>query len=319
MKKTFRMMLALTLMFLGVTTASAEKVSLEEVPFCSWDGWTADAKSTGTAECAWVLDESTGQPYGDPSVINYADLSAYTKLIVEVTDGSPRFLLNRDKDEGQWADTEAESHLIEAIVKDKGFCHLHAIKGANWANVTVTRMELEKAGNAVSVGWNNIITNSDMEGDDNSSFFTKVANGDPLPSEIQDGIGVDGSRGIVVEATDKVENPWDNQFWFRFTEPVSAGTKYRVRFDYRADEDATAATQAHAEPGDYIHWDMLGNVSFTSDWQTFEKEGTITADQSKDDKKFLSVAFNLNDDSHPGANKYYFDNIYFEVYNSGYH
>ena len=190
MKKTFRMMLALTLMFLGVTTASAEKVSLEEVPFCSWDGWTADAKSTGTAECAWVLDESTGQPYGDPSVINYADLSAYTKLIVEVTDGSPRFLLNRDKDEGQWADTEAESHLIDntkggwsskyfttegdnvyvvdlkAIVKDKGFCHLHAIKGANWANVTVTRMELEKAGNAVSVGWNNIITNSDMEGDD---------------------------------------------------------------------------------------------------------------------------------------------------------
>lgn len=341
MKKTFRMMLALTLMFLGVTTASAEKVSLEEVPFCSWDGWTADAKSTGTADCAWVLDESTGQPYGDPSVINYADLSAYTKLIVEVTDGSPRFLLNRDKDEGQWADTEAESHLIDntkggwsskyfttegenvyvvdlkAIVKDKGFCHLHAIKGANWSNVTVTRMELEKAGNAVSVGWNNIITNSDMEGDDNSSFFTKVADGDPLPSEIQDGIGVDGSRGIVVDATDKVKNPWDNQFWFRFTEPVPAGTKYRVRFDYRADEDATAATQAHAEPGDYIHWDMLGNVSFTSDWQTFEKEGTITADQSKDDKKFQSVAFNLNDDSHPGANKYYFDNIYFEVYKLG--
>jgi hypothetical protein len=62
---------------------------------------------------------------------------------------------------------------------------------------------------------------------------------------------------------------------------------------------------------------MLGNVSFTSDWQTFEKEGTITADQSKDDKKFLSVAFNLNDDSHPGANKYYFDNIYFEVYKLG--
>ena len=346
MNKTFRMMFALVLMVLGVTTANAEKVSLQDVPFCSWDGWTADAKSTGDATCAWVLDESTGLPYGDPSVINYADLSAYTKLIVEVTEGSPRFLLNRDVDEGQWNATEAESHLIDntkegwsakyfskegdntyvvdlkAIVKDKGFCHLHCIKGANWANVTVTKMELEKAAGAVvSVGWNNLINNSNMEGEDNSSFFTKLNTGDDagtvLASEIQDEVGVDGSRGIVVAAGDKTKDPWDNQFWFRFNEPVPAGTKYRVSFDYRADEAATVATQAHAEPGDYIHYDLFGNLAFDTDWKTFEKEGTVTADQSKDDKKFLSVAFNLNDDSHPGANNYYFDNIVFEVYKLG--
>ena len=341
MKKTFRMMFTLMLLMLGVTTASAETVSLDEVPFCSWDGWTADAKSTGTADCAWVLDEPTGLPYGDGNVINYADLSAYTKLTVKVTAGSPRFLLNRDNDEGQWNENEAESHLIDntkggwsakyfsqvgddtyvvdlkAIVKDKGFCHLHSIKGANWADVTVTSMELEKVGNAVSVGWNNLITNSDMEGEEVDNFFTKIAKGDPVPSEIQDGVGVDGSRGIMVAATDKVSDAWDNQFWFRFNEPVPAGTKYRVTFDYRADEAATVATQSHAEPGDYIYWDMLGNLNFTSDWQTFEKEGTVTADQSTDAKKFLSVAFNLNDDSHTAANNYYFDNIVFEVYKLG--
>ena len=339
MKKTFRMMFTLMLLMLGVTNVSAETVSLDEVPFCSWDGWTADAKSTGTADCAWVLDESTDLPYGDPSVINYADLSAYTKLTVKVTEGTPRFLLNRDVDEGQWNATEAESHLIDntkggwsakyfsqegddtyvvdlkAIVKDKGFCHLHSIKGANWANVTVTSMELEKAGNAVSVGWNNLINNSDMEGDDNSSFFTKVAKGDPQPSEIVDGIGVDGSRGIVVEATAKESDAWDNQFWFRFNEPVPAGTKYRVSFDYKADTDAKASIQAHAEPGDYIHYAMLGDVNFTTDWQSFSAEGTVSADQSKDDKKFLSVAFNLNE--YADANNYYFDNIVFEVYKLG--
>ena len=339
MKKTFRMMFTLMLLMLGVTTASAETVSLDEVPFCSWDGWTADAKSTGTADCAWVLDEPTGLPYGDGSVINYADLSAYTKLTVKVTAGTPRFLLNRDVDEGQWNENEAESHLIDntkggwsakyfsqegddtyvvdlkAIVKDKGFCHLHCIKGANWADVTVTSMELEKAGNAVSVGWNNLINNSDMEGDDNSSFFTKVAKGNPLPSEIVDGIGVDGSRGIVVEATAKESDAWDNQFWFRFNEPVPAGTKYRVSFDYKADTDAKASTQAHAEPGDYIHYAMLGDVNFTTDWQSFSAEGTVSADQSKDDKKFLSVAFNLNE--YADANNYYFDNIVFEVYKLG--
>jgi hypothetical protein len=346
MKKFFLMTLALVLTAVGATTASAAKVSLDEVPFCSWDGWTADARSTGTADCAWVLDEPTGLPYGDGSVINYADLSGYTKLIVKVTSGTPRFLLNRDVDEGQWNSDESQSHLIEypkdggwsqkyftkegddenatyivdvkAIVKDKGFCHLHCIKGANWTDVTVTSMEVEKAENAPTVGWTNLIINSDMEGDDVSSFFTKVAQGDPAPSVILEGEGVDGSRGIKVAATSKVADAWDNQFWFRFTEVVPAGTKYRVSFDYKADADAKASTQAHAEPGDYIYWDMLGDVNFTTDWQTFTKEGTITADQAGPNQTgglYQSIAFNLNELA--DANNYYFDNISFEVFKLG--
>ena len=346
MKKLFLMTLALVLMAMGATTASAARVSLDEVPFCSWDGWTADARSTGSAEFAWVLDEPTGLPYGDGSVINYADLSGYTKLIVTVTSGTPRFLFNRDVDEGQWNSDESQSHLIEypkdggwsqkyftkegddenatytvdikAIVKDKGFCHLHAIKGANWADVTVTSMEVEKAENAPTVGWTNLIINSDMEGDDVSSFFTKVNQGDPEPSVIVDGEGVDGSRCIKVEATEKKADAWDNQFWFRFSEIVPAGTKYRVSFDYRADADAKASTQAHAEPGDYIYWDMLGDVNFTTDWNKFEKEGVVTADQAGPNTGgglFTSIAFNLNELA--DANNYYFDNISFEVFKLG--
>ena len=346
MKKLFLMTLALVLMAMGATTASAARVSLDEVPFCSWDGWTADARSTGSAEFAWVLDEPTGLPYGDGSVINYADLSGYTKLIVTVTSGTPRFLLNRDVDEGQWNSDESQSHLIEypkdggwsqkyftkegddenatyivdikAIVKDKGFCHLHCIKGANWQDVTVTSMEVEKAENAPTVGWTNLIINSDMEGDDVSSFFTKVNQGDPEPSVIVDGEGVDGSRGIKVEATEKQADAWDNQFWFRFSEIVPAGTKYRVSFDYRADADAKASTQAHAEPGDYIYYDMLGDVNFTTDWNKFEKEGVVTANQAGPNTGgglFTSIAFNLNELA--DANNYYFDNISFEVFKLG--
>lgn len=346
MKKLFLMTLALVLMAMGATTASAARVSLDEVPFCSWDGWTADARSTGSAEFAWVLDEPTGLPYGDGSVINYADLSGYTKLIVTVTSGTPRFLLNRDVDEGQWNSDESQSHLIEypkdggwsqkyftkegddenatytvdikAIVKDKGFCHLHCIKGANWADVTVTSMEVEKADNAPTVGWSNLIINGDMEGDDVSSFFTKVNQGDPEPSVIVDGEGVDGSRCIKVEATEKKADAWDNQFWFRFSEIVPAGTKYRVSFDYRADADAKASTQAHAEPGDYIHHDMLGDVNFTTDWNNFYKEGVVTADQAGPNTGgglFTSIAFNLNELA--DANNYYFDNISFEIFKLG--
>ena len=146
--------------------------SLQDVPFCLWDGWGANANPTDNAYCAWVVGESTDLPYGDVAVINYADLSAYDRLVVTVTEGSARLLFNRDIEEGQWDENEAESHLIDntrggwsekyffsetkedgstvctvdlaLMVKEKGFAHLHAIKGANWENVTVTSMVLQK-------------------------------------------------------------------------------------------------------------------------------------------------------------------------------
>ena len=344
MRKTFRFFLALALCTLGAMNVNADEISLQEVPFWQHEVWGIDEPKAVEASFDWVVGESTGQPYGDNAVINFADLSMYSKLVVVATDGTPRFLFNRDVDEGQWADNEAESHLIDntrggwsakyfssaageeegetvytvdlkQMMKDKGFVHLHAIKGANWENVTVTSMVVVTQGKASQVGWTNLINNSNMEGDDVSSFFTKVNQGEPQPSEITDGVGVDGSRGIVVEATERASEAWDNQFWFRFNEPVSAGTKYRVSFDYRADAAATVSTQAHAEPSDYIHYEMFGNLSFTEDWQTFSAEGEVTAQQSTDEKKFLSVAFNLSELA--DANSYYFDNIKFEVFKSG--
>ena len=151
-----------------------QRISLQEVPFRSYTGWGVDAQVVGTADCAWVLNEPTGVPYGDGSVINRADLSHFSKLRVVATEGTPRFLLNRDMDEGQWSEDENESHLIEypkegwsekyftketttegdvytvdlkQIKNDKGFVYLHAIKGANWADVTVSSMEVELDGN----------------------------------------------------------------------------------------------------------------------------------------------------------------------------
>ena len=181
--------------------------------------------------------------------------------------------------------------------------------------------------------YRSIIINSDMEATDetaDSCFYTKIWTEDEegnyegenlgekspvLHSVIVDGVGVDGSRGIKVETKDKVKNPWDSQFWFRFTEDVPSGTKYKVSFDYMADLEGEVATQAHAEPGDYIHYEMFGNINFQSDWEHFEKEGSVTSQQSTNDKKFRSVAFNLNDIA--DANTFYFDNIDFMVYEPG--
>lgn len=166
--------------------------------------------------------------------------------------------------------------------------------------------------------WKPLINNSDMEGDDVSSFFAKIDRDgtDPVPNAvISDGVGYDGSRGIMVAATAKVEQAWDNQFWFRFNEPLEANTQYRVKFDYKADLSGDVATQAHAAPGDYIHYELLGNISFTGDWQTYEKNDLkVTSSQAKNGNgnKFQSVAFNLNDIA--DANNYYFDNIYVDAY-----
>ena len=156
------------------------EVSLEDIPFYGVnkdaDGDAAfgkDAKTTGEVDPIWKVNESTGQPYGDGSVNNFADLSAYSKLIVVATDGIPRIMLNRSKVEGQYNENEAESALIEypkcesswagkyfsveeiegakqytvdlaQINKDFGWVHLHAIKGANWNNCTVTSMIVKK-------------------------------------------------------------------------------------------------------------------------------------------------------------------------------
>lgn len=339
MEKSYKLFLALLFCFCGAMSVNAEeRYPLTTDMFFAWDGWGADAQKTGPAECSFVLNESTGQPYGDSQVINYADLSLYSKLIVTCTEGTPRFLFNRDMDEGQWNENEAESHLIDntkngwsaryfsqdgqtyvvdlkLMVKEKGFAHLHAIKGANWANVTVTSMELTREGKAQVVGWTDLITNGDLEGDDVSCFYSKEAAGSPFPSVITDGVGVDGSRGIQVHSAAGAAQDWDAQFWINLPETLPEGTKYRISFAYRASMDGSADTQAHRDPSDYIHYEMIGSPNFTTEWQVYNYEGTITAQQSGENTMH-SIAFNLSKDRANDID-FFFDNIKFEVYKYG--
>ena len=296
MRKSFRMFLALALVMLGAVSVNAqERISLQEVGFYTWDGWDGNAAKTGDAACEWGVGTSTGSVYGDMSVINYADLTLYSKLILTVTEGTPRVLFNRTKDEGQCGATLEESYLVDipngawctgkyqsvegnvytydlkAIAKDFGFVHLHAIKGANWANVTVESAELETSGKVQQVGWTELTTNANLEGEDVAFYVTKEApSQDILPAVITDGVGVDGTRGIMVKSAPGATNDWDSQFWIQLPEPMAAGTKVRVTFDYRSSLPvAGVSTQAHAAPGDYIHYEMMGNVDFSEEWKSF--------------------------------------------------
>jgi len=342
MKKLLTCIFAI-LMVMGVVNVNAqERISLQEVGFYAWDGWDGSAVKTGDAPCEWGVGVSTGSVYGDMSVKNFADLTPYSKLILIVTEGSPRFLINRLKDEGQSADTFEESYLIDipnkawctsryqsvngnvytidlkAIAKDYGFVHLHSIKGANWANVTVESAELETAASAKPVGWTELLTNGGLEGEEVSCFVVKEAPSmDILPAKIVDGVGVDGTRGIMVTSPAGASNDWDTQFWITLPESLSAGTRYRIAFDYKASEFVTVSTQSHGEPGSYIHYEMIGNPTFTTEWQTYLYENEITAEQAGVDENLMrSIAFNLAVDKANDV-EFYFDNFSFEVYKYG--
>ena len=135
--------------------------------FFTWDAVDATASKTGQAGCAYDIEKSTGMPYGDGTVneYNYADLSAYDHLAITATEGEPRLLFNRAAQDDHQGPLSVElprdfgqnkfeaivdngdgskTYVInlKAITEKDGYAHLHAIKGANWANTTVTAMKL---------------------------------------------------------------------------------------------------------------------------------------------------------------------------------
>ena len=347
------MFLALVAMLLfGATNVSAEEISLQEVPFWQHetDLWGLDAPKNTPATPEWVIGEATGQPYGDSSVNNWADLSGFDQLVITYTEGTPRVMMNRDQNEGQFSATEGESHLIEypkcsgswagkyftdkdgvltvdlkAIVNDKGYAYLHAIKGANWSNVTVESMILVRKGKEKQVGWINILTNSDMEGDDTSSFITVLngssSDGDATyPAVIEDGVGVNDSRGLSIRSMENAPETWSTQLFVKLPEVLPVGTEWRFSMDVIANPDANITFGGHAAPrawkcgGGDISSDFANGYTATSAWTTFTAKGTIT--EKLVESGFQSIALDLNNDQ-TTATQYYFDNIKFEIYKYG--
>ena len=162
----------------------------------------------------------------------------------------------------------------------------------------------------------NLINNSDMEGDDYGNFYFRriLELNKALPQPISNNVGVNGSRGIRIETTDRQENGYDNEFWISLNQPVSEGTRFKLTYDYRTDQDARVYIGAHGPAffGDFI-WDwMEPYVYFETEWRTYTMEGIIDSSVSSDQKPLGSLAFSLNET--PEANTYYFDNVKFEVY-----
>lgn len=70
----------------------------------------------------------------------------------------------------------------------------------------------------------------------------------------------------------------------------------------------------HNEPGGYVFYNMFTNPTFSTTWQEFVYEGTISEDQAGA-SGMNTIAFNLS--VLPEANTYYFDDIKWELEEKG--
>lgn len=106
---------------------------------------------------------------------------------------------------------------------------------------------------------------------------------------------------------------WDSQFFVYVKQAIESGKMLRLTMRVRADKPAYASTQAHFTPGDYNHWQCVGNVNFTEEWTKFESEIVVTSDMTQEgnEKEMHSIAFNLAE--YTEGNVYYFDDIKLEV------
>ena len=337
------MFFALALSVLGVMGMNAqERISLQEVPYYSYEGYGAEAIRGEVMTCAWELGAPSGCPYGNSDLAGAADLTEYSKLYVTVSpdNAGMRIMINRLIKDGGCADTQEASNCIyipnfawctqkyctqedltyiidlEKIKKDYGFVRLHAIKGASWdSQATIESIEVERATVVKQVGWTPITTNATMEDEDMSSYAVKLApSADIVAPVATDSVGADGGKALKFAVPALVDQPWDSQFWIVLPQGLPEGTKYRVFFDYKANKDAVVSTQAHRLPGDYIHYAMLGDLNFTTEWKRFESGDAILTAEQAGSGTFQSIAFNLSVDSDV---EYYFDNIRFEEYKYG--
>lgn len=218
----------------------------------------------------------------------------------------------------------------------------------------IAGMLLVSSGAFAQTKWTNLVINGDMEGTQDplwSSFWCHdwrrgvvitegsgqvYADDDPENGQfqgfaeiIEDPLNPNNHCARVISRQQDPEgsalDDWDSQFFIYVKDPLPSGKMVKLTMRVRADKAASGSTQAHNTPGDYNYWSMCGDISFKTEWATFEWEGTLTDSQvygdgktaeSADAKEFRSIAINLavlKEGDLKATNAYYFDDIKLEV------
>ena len=193
--------------------------------------------------------------------------------------------------------------------------NLYVLKEANNYYFDDIKLEIKKTeGPHELTGWFDLVKNGNLETDDVSSFTGRDGiDGVDRPARI---VEIDGMRALNVTSEDLAINPetgetisvddWRTQFFVTIPHKFHINDKFHFEMMYKADKPATVQTQIHREPGDYLYYEMLGDINFTNEWQKLEIEGEINSNQSGG----YTVAFNCN--VLKEYNNYYFKDIVFQ-------
>ena len=184
----------------------------------------------------------------------------------------------------------------------------------SWMGLSYGVEELGESGS--TVWFESIITNGDAEGEDVSCFYaTEDGKGGPYAAPIgETGTGADGvGRAFIVKSADNPAEDHSTQFFVKANTVLKEGDICKLSFKYKADKAAGSDSQTHKKPGEYIFYDAGVSVNFTTQWQKFEKEFTVTEQMVTNEgvQPFQTIAWNLA--KFKEANTYYFDDIEFGI------
>ena len=338
MRKFTKSILALALLFMGVSNASAQE-DWVEIYKVNYSDYTSFPWFVMGYTPTWVEGVMTDDPadqgvsgwhqyfIADGIPTTHADKKYKVRALVKCSDwfsltvnmgwgwgetdkvvGGPSL---SPSDDFQWVEWEYEG--IEGAS-----CNLVA---QPWSgSVKIEWKELRVYEPGVPPTYTDIFTNGDVEGVNSSytaledgvgKFWAKIVSGENGPS-------ADGTHAIEVKSSGNETNEWDSQFYISMPKRLPSGTKFKITFDYKASATTAVGTQWQNGPSEYVWWNCIGDVNFSTFWKTFEKTGTVPQKEEtiNEEKVYTditpySIAFNLARTAGPIT--YYFDNFKFEV------
>lgn len=209
------------------------------------------------------------------------------------------------------ADGSEANILVNSSFDEDDISHWTTV---SWMGLSYGVEELGESGS--TVWFESIITNGDAEGEDVSCFYaTEDGKGGPYAAPIgETGTGADGvGRAFIVKSADNPAEDHSTQFFVKANTVLKEGDICKLSFKYKADKAAGSDSQTHKKPGEYIFYDAGVSVNFTTQWQKFEKEFTVTEQMVTNEgvQPFQTIAWNLA--KFKEANTYYFDDIEFGI------
>ena len=220
--------------------AATEGITLAIAGFEYQDGYTILTKDMANANVDYILNSSTGLPFGTSTVdMNvYAELNEFDQFVVLAAAGQPRFCMNRKTSGGQIGPDLASSEMIDIppqgqyaeytwaaekyqtidekkftldlkkIAADwNGLAKLNCIKGANYGNVTVTDLLLYREITVGEYGYatfGSVSKNAKVNG---VKAYAAIYNNVTGKVDLTEVTNVPAGKGVIIEAAEGSYKP----------------------------------------------------------------------------------------------------------------